>query len=134
MLDVNDFPVKLNRDRAGYLNSVIEELVPYLQANEKIAVELTKMYVQGKTVSKILMLIIAVLCIIPAIDFGFLGIGFAIYCLILVYCAGSTLATILGCVSLVCLMVVFLTSSPVFLAASIIGAVISGKITFKNAD
>lgn len=134
MLDVNDFPVKLNRDRAGYLNSVIGELVPYLQANEKIAVELTKLYVQGKTLSKILMLIIAVLCIIPAIDSGLLGIGFVILCLFLVYCATSTLATISGCVALVCLIVVFLTSSPAFLAVSIIGAVLSGRITFKNVD
>lgn len=126
--------MKLNRDRAGYLSSAIEELIPYLQVNEKIAVELTKMYVQGRTLSKIIMLIIAALCIIPAIDSGFLGIGFVGAYLILVYCATSTLATILGCVALVCLEVVFLTASPVFLAISIIGAVISGKITFKNVN
>ena len=133
MLDVNDFPVKLNRDRAGYLSSVIEELVPYLQANEKIAVELTKMHVQGETLSKILMLMIAVLCIIPAIGSGFMGIGVVIIYMLLVYCARSTLATILGCVSLVCLIVVFLTASPTFLAVSLIGAVLSGRMTFKNA-
>ena len=134
MLDANDFPVKLNRDRAGYLSSVIEEMVPYLQVNEKIAVELTKMYVQGMTLSKILMLIIAVLCIIPAIDSGILGIGFIVFCLLLVYCARSTLATILGCVSVVCLMAVFLTASPALLAVSIIGAVLSWRMTFKNAN
>lgn len=131
MLDVNDFPVKLNRDRAGYLNGVIEELVPYLQANEKIAVELTKMHAQGMTFSKILMMIIAVLCMIPAIDSGILGIGFVVCCLLIVYCARSTLATILGCVSLVCLIAVFLTESPAFLAVAIIGTVISGRMTFK---
>lgn len=134
MLDANDFPVKLNRDRAGYLNGVIEELVPYLQANEKIAVELTKMYVQGRTLSKILMLIMAILCIIPAIDSGILGIGFVLICLLLIYCARSTLAMILGCVSLVCLIAVFLTASPAFLAVFIIGAVISWRMTFKDTN
>ena len=133
-LDANDFPVKLNRDKAGYLNGVIEELVPYLQVNEKIAVELTKMYGQGRTLSKILMLIIAVLCMIPAIDYGILGIGFVALCLLLVYCARSTLATILGSVSLVSLVVVFLTASPVFFGISLIGAVLSWRMTFKNAN
>ncbi len=105
--------------------------MPYLQANEKIAVELTRMHAQGMTFSKILMMIIAVLCMIPAIDSGILGIGFVVCCLFIVYCARSTLATILGCVSLVCLIAVFLTESPAFLAVAIIGTVISGRMTFK---
>lgn len=134
MLDVNDFPMKLNRDRAGYLNSVIEELAPYLQVNEKIAVELTKMYVQGSTLSKILMLIIAVLCMIPAINYGIIGAGLVAADLLIAYCTRSTLAVILGSISLVCAMIVFLTESPVFLAISIIGVVISWSMTFKNAN
>ena len=134
MLDANDFPVRLNRDRAGYLNSVIEELVPYLQINEKIATKLTKMYVQGSTLSKILMLIIAVLCMIPAINYGIIGAGLVAADLFIAYCTRSTLAVILGSISLVCAMIVFLTESPVFLAISIIGVVISWRMTFKNAD
>lgn len=133
-LDANDFPVKLNRDRAGYLNGAIEELVPYLQVNEKIAVELTKMYVQGSTLSKILMLIIAVICMIPAIKYGIVGVVLVAADLFIVYCTRSTLAVILGSVSLVCAMIVFLTESPVFLGISLIGIVLSWKMTFKSAN
>ena len=134
MLDANDFPVKLNRDRAGYLNGAIGELVPYLQANEKIAVELTKMYGQGRTLSKILMLAIAVLCIISSLDYGIIGAGFAMAYLLIVYCARSTLATIVGSASLVCLLIVFLTGSPIFFVVSVIGAVLGWRLTFGNQN
>ena len=80
------------------------------------------------------MLIIAVLCMIPAINYGIIGIGLVAAGLFIAYYTRSTLAAILGSVSLVCAMLVFLSESPVFLAISIIGVVLSWSMTFKNAN
>jgi len=36
-LDANDFPVKINADRANYVKNLIKEYIPYMKVNAKLA-------------------------------------------------------------------------------------------------
>lgn len=131
-LDANDFPVKLNAEKAKYLKGVIEEFVPYLKVNGKIAEEGTKLYKQNKLFATMLTLAFSLLCLIPSLGQGIMGIGYVLLVLCAVWGGTGTVATILGLVGLICIMIVFCTGSPMWLAASLAGLVSSVWLSNRN--
>lgn len=133
-LDPNDFPVKLNKDRARYVSGVIEEFIPYLKANQKIADECIGIYKQNRMISKIIVFVIAALCMLTAIKYGSVGVVLTVILLVCTYAIDSKIGIAAGCIGLVCLQIVYVTESPLFLAIAIIGAVINGVLINKSTN
>lgn len=69
-LDPNDFPVQINADRATYLKSVVEEYIPFMKANAKIADTYMRDVKQNKLISWGITLLLAAICLIPSFTEG----------------------------------------------------------------
>ena len=79
-LDANDFPVKINADKARYLQSMVKNYIPYLKANKEMACAYEKREKAGRTVAWIITSILAILSMIPLVEEGeglviFLGVA-----------------------------------------------------------
>lgn len=66
-LDPNDFPVKINADRAKYVQELFSFYIPYLKANAKIANIRYKYFCQVSTMAKVITLLLAVISMIPVL-------------------------------------------------------------------
>lgn len=69
-LDPNDFPVKINADRANYVKGLIKEYIPYMKTNAKIADTYMKAEKQSRLISWAIIALAALLFMIPAFEEG----------------------------------------------------------------
>lgn len=69
-LDANDFPVKINADRARYLQSLVKNYIPYLKANEKMAHAFEKGVKKRNKIAWGITIVLAILGMMPLVKEG----------------------------------------------------------------
>lgn len=74
-LDKNDFPAKVNVDRARYISSLFKEYIPYMKVNAQIAEKYSELH---KNTNRIVYPIIAILILLTTIPLVKLNIVFGI--------------------------------------------------------
>ena len=112
-LDPNDFPVKINADRARYLQKWVKEYIPYLKENVKMANAYEK---RVSTQNKITWAITIVLAIMTMIPLVLEGEGLVILFGILAWGAGfvanTKLSTVFAIAAIILLPVWIITFKP----------------------
>lgn len=103
-LDANDFPVKINADKANYAKNLIKEYIPYMKVNAEVADIYKKSRKQSSMVSWGIVGILAALCI----GYGFSESLFEGVCIsiwtVATCMAVNTLAWIGGIISVIALV------------------------------
>lgn len=133
-LDPNDFPVKINADRAKYVKELIKEYIPYMKANAKIADTYMKAEKQSRLISWAIIVLAALLFMIPAFEEGLLGVILGGVCVFLLAMTSSTIGLILALVAAGAYLVVLNTGSTVALVVYILAAFLCGKFTLSNNE
>lgn len=133
-LDPNDFPVKINADRAKYVKELIKEYVPYMKANAKIADTYMKAEKQSRLISWAIIALAVVLFMIPAFEEGILGVILGGICVLLLVMTSSTIGLILALVAAGAYLIVLNTGSTMALVIYILAAIVCGKFTLPNNE
>ena len=133
-LDPNDFPVKINADRANYVKGLIKEYIPYMKANAKIADTYMKAEKQSRLISWAIIVLAALLFMIPAFEEGLLGVILGGVCVFLLAMTSSTIGLILALVAAGAYLVVLNTGSTVALVVYILAAFLCEKFTLSNNE
>ncbi len=133
-LDPNDFPVKINTDRANYAKEILKEYLPYMRTNVKIADAYMQAEKQNRIISLAIIILGAFLFMIPSLENGVLGIVFGVVYLFLLCMTSSTIGLILAFIAAGTYLLTLATGSAVLLGVSIIAAFICGKFTLPSNE
>ena len=120
-LDANDFPVKINAERANYAKELVKEYIPYMKTNAEIAEVHRKHMKQAAMISWGIIGVLAALCMAYSFTDHWLGIIWSAIVLGITCTTESTLSWICGIVAMVALMVTLSTGSAAVLAVAILG-------------
>ena len=138
-LDPNDFPVKINADRARYLQDLVKEYIPYLKANVKMAKAYEKWVKIQKKFSWIITIVLAIISMIPLIKEGeglviLLGIG----AWVIGYLANTKLSLAFAIASVILLPVWIITFKPAIgalgIACEVISFLLQDRADKKNQE
>lgn len=133
-LDPNDFPVKINADRANYVKGLIKEYIPYMKANAKIADTYVKAEKQNKLISWGIIGLASLLFMLPAFKEGVLGVILGVVCLFLLNMTSSAIGLILALIAAGAYLVVLNTGSAVALGIAILAAIVCGMFTLPKNE
>lgn len=123
-LDPNDFPVKINANKARCIQKWVKEYIPYIKANVKMAEVYKKSKDSNKKVAWAITIALTIIGMMPFIKEGEgLVILLGILAWGLTYCADSLLSLILSIAAVILLTIWIITLNP---PLAVIGIVCMG--------
>ncbi|MBP3611090.1 MAG: NERD domain-containing protein [Lachnospiraceae bacterium] len=133
-LDANDFPVKINADKANYAKNLIKEYIPYMKVNAELADIYKKSRKQSSMISWGIIGLLAALCLWYAFeDSMFAGVWGVV--LIGISCIADTaISWICGIVALIALLSVLAGGSFLLLLVVIAGTALMIFTMKKNEE
>ena len=132
-LDANDFPVKINADRARYLQEVVKEYIPYMRANAKIANIYMNAIKTNRMIAWGITLLLALISMIPVLMEGeWLIIAYGVIAWFVSVITESKIGTICGIVSVILLPMWLILGAPAMGGISLLCTGVNCYVTFAK--
>lgn len=119
-LDANDFPVKINADRATYAKNLVKEYIPYIKTNVELADIFMKSKKQSTMISWGIIGLLAALCVWYTFTDHWIGTIGGVLLLAISCTTDNTAVWICGILSVIALLITISTGSAVMLVVTIV--------------